>query len=479
MSEPIEMLPPIVVSTSDGDGGRLWPALREALRGSTREYTTGPIGRAVFVLAVPMVLEMAMESIFAVTDVFFVSRLGADAIATVGLTESLLASIYAVAVGLAIGATATVARRIGEHDRDGAARSAVQATLLGIIVSAVIGFAGVRYGGDFLRIMGASPGELAHASYTRIMLGGNATILLLFLVNAIFRGAGDAAIAMRVLWLANFINIVLGPCLIFGLGPFPRLGVAGAAIATTIGRGTGVAYAFSRLLRRGGRIEIRRRHLRVEPARVGRIARLSGSGALQAFVATASFLGVVRILATYGSDALAGYTIAMRVIMFALLPSWGLGNAAATMVGQSLGAGKPERAERAVWLAALYNLCFLGAMGIALVFCAPSVIALFTRDAGIATYGVDALRIVAAGFVFYAVGGVVTQAFNGAGDTLTPTWLNLAVFWCGEIPLAYVLAAPLRFGPRGVFVAIFAAFSILALASAALFRRGTWKSRMV
>lgn len=479
MTEPSEALRPAGTAANVAEGEPLWIAIREALRGSRRDYTTGPIGRAVFALAVPMVLEMAMESVFAVSDVFFVSRLGADAIATVGLTESMLAMIYAIAVGLAIGATAIVARRIGEHDAEGAARAAVQSTVLGLGVAAVLGVLGIRFGGSLLTAMGAGPDVLAHAAYTRVMLGGNATILLLFLVNAIFRGAGDAAIAMRVLWLANIINIALGPCLIFGLGPFPRLGVAGAAVATTIGRGTGVLYAFSRLLRPGGRIDIRARHLRVEPALIGRVARLSSAGALQAFVATASWVGLVRILSTFGSDALAGYTIAMRVVTFALLPSWGLGNAAATMVGQSLGAGMPERAERAVWLTAFYNVCFLGATGLALVIGAREIVGLFTSDAAVVAVGTDALRLVAGGFVFYAYGMVVTQSFNGAGDTLTPTWLNLAIFWCGEIPAAYLLAGPLGFGARGVFLSIVLAFSTLAIASVALFRRGRWKTQAV
>lgn len=479
MTEPSEALRPAAASASAVNGEPLWVAIRDALRGSRRDYTSGPIGRAVFALAVPMVLEMAMESIFAVTDVFFVSRLGADAIAAVGLTESLLASVYAIAIGLAIGATATVARRIGEHDADGAARAAVQSMLLGLGVAAVLGAAGIRFGASLLAAMGAGPDVLAHAAYTRIMLGGNATILLLFLLNAVFRGAGDAAIAMRVLWLANLINIVLGPCLIFGLGPFPQLGVAGAATATTIGRGIGVVYACSRLLRHGGRVDIRRRHLRIEPRAIARLARMSSSGALQAFVATASWVGLVRILSSFGSDALAGYTIAMRVITFALLPSWGLGNAAATMVGQSLGAGKPERAERAVWMTGFYNLCFLGATGVALMLGAPEIVALFTTDVAVAGYARDALRLVAGGFVFYAYGLVVTQSFNGAGDTLTPTLLNLAVFWCGEVPAAYLLAGPLGMGPRGVFLSIVLAFSTLAVASVVLFRRGRWKAKVV
>ncbi len=480
MAEPTEALISSLPASGDLEPTEsFWSAIREGLHGSKRDYTEGPLGRAILALAVPMVLEMVMESVFAVTDVFFVSRLGADAVATVGLTESLLASVYAIAIGLSIGATAMVARRTGEHDRDGAARAAVQAALLGTIVAAVLGVAGARAGPSLLAAMGGSGGVLANSAYARVMLGGNASILLLFLVNAIFRGAGDAAIAMRVLWLANLINILLGPCLIFGLGPFPRLGVVGAAVATTIGRGTGVLYAFRRLLSRGQRIDIRARHLRVEPALIARLVRLSASGTLQVFVGTASWVGLVRILSSFGSDALAGYTIAMRIVTFALLPSWGLGNAAATLVGQSLGAHKPERAERAVWRTSLYNLCFLGGMGLLLILSARVIVGVFTTDPAVAPYATDALRIVASGFGFYAYGMVVTQSFNGAGDTWTPTMLNVFVFWLAEIPLAYLLAGPLGFGPRGVFFAITVAFSALAVASIVLFRRGRWKGKRV
>jgi putative MATE family efflux protein len=301
----------------------------------------------------------------------------------------------------------------------------------------------------------------------------------LFLINAIFRGAGDAAIAMRVLWLANFINIVLGPCFIFGLGPFPELGVTGAAVATTIGRGTGVLFALSKLVRSGGRFDIRRRHLHLEPAIMARLVRLSSTGTFQVFIGMASWIGLIRTLSTFGSDAVAGYTIGIRVIIFALLPSFGMGNAAATMVGQALGASKPERAERAVWLAGFYNMIFLGIVGAVFLLFAPQIISLFTTDTRVAPYGVDCLRIVSAGFLFYAYGMVLTQSFNGAGDTWTPTKINLFVFWFWELPLAYVLAITLGIGPRGVFIAITIAFSTLALVSAILFRRGHWKTRIV
>jgi putative MATE family efflux protein len=427
-----------------------------------------------------MVLEMLMESVFAVVDIFWVAHLGADAVATVGLTESMLTLLYAVAIGLGIGATAMVARRIGENNPEGAAQAAVQAIALGLIVSLVIAVAGYLLAPRLLAAMGGSPWVVQQGvGFTRVMFAGNASILLLFLINAIFRGAGDAAIAMRVLWLANFINIVLGPCFIFGLGPFPELGVTGAAVATTIGRGTGVLFALSKLVRSGGRFDIRRRHLHLEPAIMARLVRLSSTGTFQVFIGMASWIGLIRTLSTFGSDAVAGYTIGIRVIIFALLPSFGMGNAAATMVGQALGASKPERAERAVWLAGFYNMIFLGIVGAVFLLFAPQIISLFTTDTRVAPYGVDCLRIVSAGFLFYAYGMVLTQSFNGAGDTWTPTKINLFVFWFWELPLAYVLAITLGIGPRGVFIAITIAFSTLALVSAILFRRGHWKTRIV
>ncbi|MGI8732763.1 MAG: MATE family efflux transporter [Pyrinomonadaceae bacterium] len=455
-------------------------AIREALRGSHRDYTSGPIGRSIIMLAIPMVLEMLMESVFAVVDIFWVAHLGADAVATVGLTESMLTLLYALAIGLGLGATAIVARRIGERNPEGAARAAVQAIALGLIVSVVISIIGVSFADRLLAIMGGSPWVLEHGSgFTKVMFAGNATILLLFLINAIFRGAGDAAIAMRVLWLANSINIILGPCFIFGLGPFPELGVTGAAVATTIGRGTGVLYAFSRLIRSGGRFDIRRDHIKPDFGIMGRLIRLSATATFQVFIGMASWIGLIRTISSFGSDALAGYTIGIRVIIFALLPSWGMANAAATMVGQSLGAGKPDRAERAVWRAGFYNMVFLGTVGLAFVLLARQIIGLFTSDPNIVPYGVDCLRIVAYGFLFYAWGMVITQSFNGAGDTWTPTIINLFVFWLWELPLAYVMAITLGMGPRGVFLAIMISFSTLAVVSALMFRRGKWKTRKV
>ena len=457
-----------------------WSAIKEALRGSHRNYTVGPIGRSIILLAIPMVLEMFMESVFAVVDIFWVAHLGTDAAATVGLTESLLTLIYALAIGLSIGATATIARRIGEQNPDGAARAAVQAIAIAIFVSLIIAVVGAPLAPKLLELMGGSPWVIAHgSSFTRVMLAGNITVVMLFMVNATFRGAGDAAIAMRTLWLANAINIALGPCLIFGLGPFPKLGIVGAAIATNIGRGTGALYALSRLFRAGGRFDIKRHHLRLEPSIMARLIRLSATGTFQVFIGMASWIGLVRIISSFGSNAVAGYTFGIRVILFALLPSWGMSNAAATMVGQALGAKNPDRAQRAVWRAGFYNMIFLGLIGLAFILFAPQIIWFYTADPDVAKYGVDCLRIVAYGFLFYAYGMVLGQSFNGAGDAWTPTIINLFVFWLWEIPLAYILAVKFGLGPRGVFVAMTIAFSTLALVSAVVFRRGGWKTRMV
>jgi putative MATE family efflux protein len=478
MSEQIDIAIAAPVAAAPGDS--IWGAVREALRGSRRNYTEGSIGRAIFILAIPMVLEMMMESVFVVCDVFFVSKLGADAVATVGLTESLLAIVYSIAMGLSIGVTATVARRIGEHDADGASRTAVQGIALGLLVSIVLGVGGAIFAPSLLGLMGASPDVLATGStFTRVMLGGNAAILLLFLINGIFRGAGDAQLSMRTLWLANAINILLGPCLIFGLGPFPRFGVTGAAIATTIGRSTGVLFAVSQFFRKSGRVHIHRRNLSLDPRLMLRLVKLSGNGTFQVMVGTASWIGLVRILATFGSTALAGYTIAIRIVLFALLPSWGMGNAAATMVGQALGAKKPERAEQAVWKAAFYNLCFLGSVSLLFFFGARGIVNLFTHDAAVAEFARTGLRVIVIGFVLYAYGMVMSQAFNGAGDTWTPTWLGVFCFWLFEIPVAYVLAVHLGLGPLGVFTAIPIAFSAYAVAALVMFRRGRWKTKAV
>jgi putative MATE family efflux protein len=485
MPDSTEVLQPPPEDAAAGRELGFFDAVRQAVRGTHAhyDYTEGSIGRAIMLLSVPMVMEMLMESVFAVWDIFMVghiSKNAKEAVATVGLTESMLTIVYTLAIGLSIGATAMVARRTGERNPEGAARTAVQIIFIGLIVSIVIGIVGVALAPRLLKAMGAEPGVIENGSnFTRVMLGCNASVVMLFLINAIFRGAGDAAIAMRVLWFANAINILLGPCLIFGLGPFPELGVTGAAVATTIGRGTGALFAFSRLLKPGARVHLTRRHFKLDTALMLRLVRLSGTGTFQVFIGMASWIGLMRILAGFGSEAVAGNTIGLRVIMFALLPSWGMSNAAATMVGQALGAGKPERAERAVWRAGFYNMCFLGVIGLLFVVFAGQIVRVFTHDPVVYAYGVDCLRIVACGFLFYAYGMVITQSFNGAGDTWTPTVINLFVFWLWEIPLAYALAYYFHFGPRGVFLAVTIAFSTLAIVSAALFRRGRWKTRRV
>jgi len=423
-----------------------------------------------------MVLEMVMESVFAVVDIFFVSRLGDDAIAGVALTESLMTAIYTVAMGLSIGVTAMVARRIGEDDPEGASRATVQAVLVGALAAVVFGVLGVVWSQDLLGLMGAEASTVRVAlPYTRVMMGFNVVIVLLFLQNAAFRGAGDAAIAMRVLWLANGLNLILDPCLIFGLGPFPELGVGGAAIATTIGRGTAVVAQLYTLARLDGRLKVRRRHLVVLPAVMAQLVRLSATGTFQIFIGMASWIGLVRLTAEFGAEALAGYAIGVRVILFAILPAWGLSNAATTMVGQSLGAGDPDRAEGAVWIACRMNLVFLGMVGLAFVAFAPAIVGLFGGTGETSRHAVNCLRIVAAGYPFYAYGMVLTGAFNGAGAVWTPTIINLFCFWLWEIPLGWVLAFALGMGPNGIFTAIAVSYATLAVVSWVLFRRGTWK----
>jgi putative MATE family efflux protein len=458
----------------------IWSTIREAIRGSHQDYTEAPVGRAVILLAVPMVLEMLMESVFLVVDVFFVGRLGADAVATVGITESLMVMVYAVAVGLSIGAAAVVARRIGEKDQEGAAHAAAQAIVFGVLMAILFGATGVLFGPTLIGAMGASDGVLAIGSgFSRVMLAGSGPVLLLFLINAVFRGAGDAAIAMRVLWFANGINIVLGPLLIFGVGPFPEMGVIGAAIGTTIGRSCGVLYQLYHLTRPGSRIRIRVSHLAPNLPVMKNILNIAGTAMFQNFVATASWAGLVRIIAGFGSAAVAGNTIGIRIILFALLPSFGVSNAAATLVGQNLGAGKPGRAEEAAWKAGLYNTICLGSVGLIFLLFAPQLIAVFTADPEVAGYGVRSLRIIATGFLFYGYGMVLTAAFNGAGDTRTPTLIHLVCLWMWELPLAWVLAHPLGFGPTGVFIAVSVAFSTLAFVSGWLFSKGTWKTKRV
>ncbi len=458
----------------------LWASLVEAVRGSHQDYTAGSLNRAILLLAVPMVLEMVLESLFAVVDVLWVGRLGANAVATVGLTESLLSLVFAVGMGLSLSTTAMVARRIGEKDPEGAAVAAVQAIVLGLVISLAIGLPCFLFAPNLLQLMGATPEIVSVGSgYTRICLGGSFAVLLLFLNNAIFRGAGDAAIAMRLLWVSNIINLILDPCLIFGLGPFPKLGVTGAALATFIGRSIGVLYQFYRLWKGTERIRILARQVRVRIDVLWRLVRVSLTGILQFAIAHTSWIGLVRIVSMFGAAALAGYTIAIRIVIFAILPSWGLSNAAATLVGQNLGAGKPDRAEKAVWRTGFYNMIFLGAVGLVCILFAEPMVRLFIRDNSVVPLGAACLRIISCGNIGYAYGMVMLQAFNGAGDTVTPTIVNFFGFWLLEIPLAYWLAIPLHMQSNGAFWAIVIAEAAIAGASAILFRRGKWKVQKI
>jgi putative MATE family efflux protein len=468
------------ISTAIAPQRSLWSSLVEAVRGSHQDYTAGSLNHAILLLAVPMVLEMVLESLFAVVDILWVGRLGANATATVGLTESLLSIVFSVGMGLGLSTTAMVARRIGEKDHEGAAVAAVQAIFLGFTVSVAVGLPCLLFAPHLLRLMGATPEIVAVGSgYARICLGGSCAVLLLFLNNAIFRGAGDAAIAMRLLWVSNIINLILDPCLIFGLGPFPRLGVTGAALATFIGRSIGVIYQFYRLLKGTERIRIFARQIRVVWDVLWRLVRVSLTGIMQFAIAHTSWIGLVRIVSTFGAAAVAGYTIAIRIVIFVILPSWGLSNAAATLVGQNLGAGKPDRAETAVWRTGLYNVIFLGAVGVFFILFAEPVVRGFTNDPVVVGLGSACLRIISYGNLGYAYFMVMMQAFNGAGDTVTPTIVNFFGFWLFEIPLAYSLAMKLGMRSNGVFFSIAIAESAMAAASAILFKRGSWKRKKI
>jgi putative MATE family efflux protein len=462
----------------------LWRRFRnfvsEALSDNETDFTTGPINRALGLLAIPMMLEMAMEAVFAVVDIAFVSRLGTNAIAAVGLTEALITVLYALAIGLGMGVTAMISRRIGAKDPIAAAYVMGQAIWVGLAISIVIGSLGVIYAADLLGMMGASEGVISEGKgFTAMLLGGNASILFLFLLNAGFRGAGDAPVALRSLTLANGLNIMLDPCVIFGLGPFPELGVTGAAVATTIGRGIGVAYLLWYLFSGRGRLQFGMRNLAIAPSLIVRMIRISLGGIAQFLIATSSWIAIIRVVALYGSAPIAAYTIAIRLIEFVFLPAWGLGNAAATLVGQNLGAERPDRAERAVWAASRYNTLFMTVLGLVFFVLAPAIVGLFTDDPEIRRYGINCLRILGVGYPMYAVGMIVIQALNGAGDTRTPSFLNFIVFWMLQIPLAYWLATSVGMGPNGVFTAIVLSESALTVLGVIVFRRGNWRTQEV
>jgi putative MATE family efflux protein len=457
-----------------------WTAIREAIRGSQQDFTEGSLRRAIVLLAIPMVLEMVMESLFAVVDTFWVAHLGANAMATVGLTESVLMLVYCGAMGLSMSATAMVARRIGEKDSHGASVAAVQGILVGAVASVLIAIGGSAAAPKLLEIMGASADVIAVGRhYAAIMMASSVPIVLLFLNNGIFRGAGDAAIAMRVLWLSNFINLLLDPCFIFGIGPFPALGLTGAAVSTTIGRSIGVVYQISILFSGNSRVKLMARQFRVQWDVMTRLIRVALNGMFQYGIGQLSWMFLVRLVSTFGSVAVAGYTVAIRIFFFAILPPWGLSGAAATLVGQNLGAQKPDRAERSVWQTAFYNMLFLGAVGLVFILVPEPIIRLFTNDPAVIAFGVDCLRIICYGNLAYAYGMVIVQSFNGAGDTFTPTMVNLFGYWLFQIPLAYWLAFYTRLGSKGVFAAIPIAETAIAIVGVTLFRRGTWKQKTI
>lgn len=450
--------------------------IREALSAEERSYTTGSINRAIVLLAIPMILEMVMESLFALVDAFFVARISVDAIATVGLTESILTLIYSLAMGLSSAATAMIARRIGEKNTEAAAKAAVQAIAIGISISIIIGILGVILAPDILRWMGGSPQLIASGvGYTRVALGSNLVIILIFLNNGIFRGAGDAAIAMRALWISNAINIVLDPILIFGWGPFPELGVMGAAVATTIGRGTGVVYQVYMMTKGRGTLKIVKEHLQLQWEVITKLLNVAATGAGQFIIASASWVFLMSIIARFGSEAVAGYTIAIRLLIFTILPAWGLSNAASTLVGQNLGAQQPDRAEKSVWRSANLNMLFL--FGVSLIYFAGAqfLIGFFSQEQAVIEAGVQCLRIICTSYLFFAYGMVLSQSFNGAGDTRTPTLINFLCYWVLEIPLGYLLAVHFDWQLAGVCWAIAICETIAALVFVLVFRQGRWK----
>jgi putative MATE family efflux protein len=452
----------------------------EAVSGTEQDFTEGKLGRAILLLSIPAVLEMVMESIFVIVDIWFVSKLGSNAVATVGITESMITIVYAISLGLATATTSIVSRRIGEKHPDAASKAAIQAIITGTMVSLLIAVPGALFSGDLLRLMGASP-EITNrmSGYTAIMLGGNVVIMLLFIINAIFRSAGDAAIAMRVLWLGNIINIILDPCFIFGWGPFPELGVKGAAIATTTGRGIAVMYQLWLLFFGKKRIQLQPSHIGIDLKVIGRLIKLSLGSIGQNLIGTSSWIALVRIISMFGSEIVAGYTIAIRIVSFTLLPSWGISNAASTLVGQNLGAGKPERAERAVMITGFVNMILLGTIGLILAAFPSPFIKTFIKDPAVLRPGIECLRIVSIGYIAYGFGMVLVNSFNGAGDTTTPLIINIFAFWMLEIPLAWILSIEARMNEQGVFTAIVIAESIMTITAWLVFRRGRWKLKEV
>ncbi|MCL1634282.1 MATE family efflux transporter [Luteimonas sp. SX5] len=480
MTQDNSSAPEATLEAPPPPAGSTWAAIRDAIRGTNADYTKIPMRRAVFLLAVPMVLELVLESTFAVVDIFFVAKLGPSAVATVGLTESLLFLLYAVGMGLAMAVTAVVARRIGEGKREEAAVTAVQAILVALLVSVPFALAGIFFAPELLRLMGADAWTLEHGyPYMQWMLGANAVIMLLFVINAIFRGAGDAAIAMRVLWLANGLNIVLCPILIFGLGPIPAMGIEGAAMATVIGRGTGVLYQLWVLFRGGQHIRVAASQVAVHGAIMWNIVRTSLGGMGQMIVAMTSWIFLMRILAGIGSEAVAGATIAIRIMMFTLMPAWGMSNAAATLVGQNLGAGQPDRAEASVWHIGWYNMAFTVVISVLFFFFHEQLMGIFTDDAAVIAVGGEWLRILSYSFFVYGWWMVAVQAFNGAGDTVTPTKINIVFFWLIQIPLSYALAISLGWQQTGVFWAVFVSETSVGLFTLWLFSRGKWKGAKV
>ncbi len=458
----------------------LWHDIVEAISGTEQDFSSGRLGRAILLLAIPMVLEMVLESVFAVVDIFFVSGLGANAIAIVGITESMMTIVYAIGLGLGTGTTAIISRRIGEKHPREASIAAGQSIIAGFALSLAIAIPGAVFAKDLLHLMGASSQAIAEGwKFTAIMTGGNVVIMLLFIINAIFRSSGDAAISMRVLWFANIINIFLDPILIYGWGPIPAFGVQGAAMATTTGRGLGVLFQFYLLFNKKHRIKISLSDFIPYPKVMLKIVRLSLGGIAQNLIATSSWVALVRIVSSFGSEVVAGYTIAIRILVFTLLPAWGLSNAASTLVGQNLGAGKPERAQRSVWVTALVNMILLGIICIIIIIAPHFYLGLFIHNSIVINYGADALRIISYGYVFYALGMVMVQAINGAGDTYIPTLINFICFWLIEIPLAYFLSKTMGFKQEGVYYAIITAESMMAILGAIWFMLGKWKQKKV